>query len=94
MKNKGVLDFFLYYQPLTCKFHVTLQNKEPYVEVISLLLQILGNALGIPENSVRTYTEAEIRAGYVDIFPLILSSRLFCCLRAIPFTLVAFDANI
>lgn len=26
---------------------------------------MLGKALGIPENSVRTYTEAEIRAGYV-----------------------------
>ena len=25
--------------------------------------QILGRALGIPENSVKTYTEAEIRAG-------------------------------
>lgn len=29
-----------------------------------MVMQILGNALGIPENSVRTYTEAEIRAGY------------------------------
>jgi phosphoglucan,water dikinase len=29
---------------------------------------MLGKALGIPENSIRTYTEAEIRAGYVDIF--------------------------
>lgn len=34
------------------------------------LFQILGNALGIPENSVRTYTEAEIRAGYVIHFQL------------------------
>lgn len=25
---------------------------------------MLGKALGIPENSVSTYTEAEIRAGY------------------------------
>lgn len=30
------------------------------------MLQILGKALGIPENSVSTYTEAEIRAGYVN----------------------------
>lgn len=29
-----------------------------------LFLQILGKALGIPENSVKTFTEAEIRAGY------------------------------
>jgi phosphoglucan,water dikinase len=29
---------------------------------------MLGKALGIPENSIRMYTEAEIRAGYVDIF--------------------------
>lgn len=29
---------------------------------------MLGKALGIPENSVRTYAEAEIRAGYGDIF--------------------------
>lgn len=28
------------------------------------MLQMLGKALGVPENSVRTYTEAEIRAGY------------------------------
>lgn len=27
------------------------------------VLQVLGRALGIAENSVRTYTEAEIRAG-------------------------------
>lgn len=27
-------------------------------------LQILGKALGIPDNAVRTFTEAEIRAGY------------------------------
>lgn len=32
--------------------------------MFSLALQKLGKALGIPENSVRTYTEAEIRAGY------------------------------
>lgn len=32
---------------------------------LQLLLQVLGKAFGIPENSVRTYAEAEIRAGYV-----------------------------
>lgn len=26
-------------------------------------LQILGKAFGVPENSMRTYAEAEIRAG-------------------------------
>jgi hypothetical protein len=35
-------------------------------KIVPWPLQILGKALGIPENSVRTYTEAEIRAGYVD----------------------------
>lgn len=34
------------------------------------LSQELGKALGIPESSVRTYTEAEIRARY-GYFPLI-----------------------
>lgn len=38
------------------------------IKIDSWHLQILGKALGIPENSVRTYTEAEIRAGYVDSF--------------------------
>lgn len=37
-------------------------------KMIFWLLQLLGKALGIPENSVRTYTEAEIRAGYVALF--------------------------
>jgi len=51
------------------------------------MLQILGKALGIPENSVRTYTEAEIRAGYVNAlsfiflfwihYPLQFSQRKF-----------------
>lgn len=36
-------------------------------------MQRLGNAFGIPENSVRTYTEAEIRAGY----DFLLSLRIF-----------------
>lgn len=31
------------------------------------LLQVLGKAFGIPENSVRTYAEAEIRARYILI---------------------------
>eukprot|EP00268_Persea_americana_P030274 TRINITY_DN2932_c0_g1_i3.p1 TRINITY_DN2932_c0_g1~~TRINITY_DN2932_c0_g1_i3.p1 ORF type:complete len:111 (-),score=20.19 TRINITY_DN2932_c0_g1_i3:115-447(-) len=34
-------------------------------ETFSFALQKLGKALGIPENSVRTYTEAEIRAGVI-----------------------------
>ena len=38
-----------------------------YLNVFSMVLQMLGKALGIPENSVRTYTEAEIRAGYVTL---------------------------
>jgi len=38
------------------------------IKIIPWPLQMLGKALGIPENSIRTYTEAEIRAGYVDIF--------------------------
>lgn len=29
---------------------------------------MLGKALGIPENSIRTYAEAEIRAGYGNIY--------------------------
>ncbi|KAK4275900.1 hypothetical protein QN277_018910 [Acacia crassicarpa] len=29
------------------------------------LFQVLGKALGIPENSVRTYTEAEIRTSVI-----------------------------
>jgi hypothetical protein len=35
---------------------------------------MLGKAFGIPENSVRTYTEAEIRAGY-DNFLLNMLER-------------------
>lgn len=31
-------------------------------------LKMLGRAFGIPENSVKTYTEAEIRAGYITLF--------------------------
>lgn len=42
---------------------------EEYSEVLLRIfpdkVQTLGNALGIPENSVRTYTEAEIRAGII-----------------------------
>ncbi|KAE8708781.1 Phosphoglucan [Hibiscus syriacus] len=45
---------------------------EEYSEVLLQLfpqkVQMLGKALGIPENSVRTYAEAEIRAGYGDIY--------------------------
>lgn len=40
-------------------------------KMIFWLLQLLGKALGIPENSVRTYTEAEIRAGYVALFKVV-----------------------
>ncbi|XP_058093541.1 phosphoglucan, water dikinase, chloroplastic [Magnolia sinica] len=42
---------------------------EEYTEVLLQIfppkVQKLGKALGIPENSVRTYTEAEIRAGVI-----------------------------
>lgn len=35
------------------------------LEIFPPKVQMLGKALGIPENSVRTYTEAEIRAGVI-----------------------------
>ncbi|XP_031475207.1 phosphoglucan, water dikinase, chloroplastic isoform X1 [Nymphaea colorata] len=42
---------------------------ESYTEILLQLLpdkvQKLGNALGIPEDSIKTYTEAEIRAGVI-----------------------------
>ncbi|KAG8481242.1 hypothetical protein CXB51_026060 [Gossypium anomalum] len=45
---------------------------EEYSEVLLQLfpqkVQMLGKALGIPENSIRTYAEAEIRAGYGNIY--------------------------
>ena len=37
----------------------------------SWALQMLGKAFGIPDNSTRTYTEAEIRAGYENIILLL-----------------------
>lgn len=37
-------------------------------------MQILGNAFGVPDNTVRTYAEAEIRAGYDT-----LVYQLICC---------------
>jgi len=41
------------------------------------MLQMLGKALGIPENSVKTYTEAEIRAGYDNALSLNFNNRRF-----------------
>lgn len=41
------------------------------------MLQILGKALGIPENSVKTFTEAEIRAGYDNALSLNYNKRRF-----------------
>lgn len=38
---------------------------------------MLGKALGIPESSVRTYTEAEIRAGYDNASSLHFIKRKF-----------------
>ena len=38
---------------------------------------MLGKALGIPENSVKTYTEAEIRAGYDNSLSLNFNNRRF-----------------
>lgn len=41
-----------------------------------MVLQMLGKALGIPENSVRTYTEAEIRAGYANTFSFLIPLKM------------------
>ncbi|KAK3204499.1 hypothetical protein Dsin_018545 [Dipteronia sinensis] len=44
---------------------LTEEFSEALLQIFPPKVQVLGNALGIPENSVRTYTEAEIRAGVV-----------------------------
>ena len=58
--------------------YVMLNFKMKWPEVhniISWHLQKLGKAFGIPENSVRTYAEAEIRAGY-DNFVLNILEKI------------------
>ncbi|KAK9177817.1 hypothetical protein WN943_027006 [Citrus x changshan-huyou] len=47
---------------------LTEEYSEALLQIFPQKVQLLGKALGIPENSVRTYTEAEIRAGYVALF--------------------------
>ncbi|KAK9082642.1 hypothetical protein Scep_029113 [Stephania cephalantha] len=44
---------------------LTEDYSEILLQIFPQRVQMLGKALGIPENSVRTYTEAEIRAGVV-----------------------------
>ncbi|RAL54400.1 hypothetical protein DM860_001528 [Cuscuta australis] len=44
---------------------LTEEYSEALLQLLPEKVQILGKALGVPENSVRTYTEAEIRAGVV-----------------------------
>ncbi|KAM7279208.1 hypothetical protein ACFE04_006342 [Oxalis oulophora] len=44
---------------------LTEEFSEALLQMFPQKVQILGNALGIPDNSIRTYTEAEIRAGVV-----------------------------
>ncbi|KRH36357.2 hypothetical protein GLYMA_10G298000v4 [Glycine max] len=44
---------------------LTDEYTEELLKIFPQKVQILGKALGIPENSVRTYTEAEIRAGVI-----------------------------
>ncbi|OVA01660.1 Carbohydrate binding module family 20 [Macleaya cordata] len=44
---------------------LTEEYSEALLRIFPHRVQILGKALGIPENSVRTYTEAEIRAGVI-----------------------------
>ncbi|MBA0713843.1 hypothetical protein Golax_012847 [Gossypium laxum] len=46
---------------------LTEEYSDALLQIFPKKVQMLGKALGIPENSVRTYAEAEIRAGYVDI---------------------------
>ncbi|KAK9088030.1 hypothetical protein Syun_030424 [Stephania yunnanensis] len=45
---------------------LTEDYSEILLQIFPQRVQMLGKALGIPENSVRTYTEAEIRAGLVS----------------------------
>ncbi|XP_027934248.1 phosphoglucan, water dikinase, chloroplastic [Vigna unguiculata] len=44
---------------------LTDEYTEELLKIFPQKVEILGKALGIPENSVRTYTEAEIRAGVI-----------------------------
>ncbi|KAJ4723049.1 phosphoglucan, water dikinase, chloroplastic-like [Melia azedarach] len=44
---------------------LTEEYSEALLQIFPQKVEILGKALGIPENSVRTYTEAEIRAGII-----------------------------
>lgn len=44
---------------------LTEEYSEALLQIFPQKVQILGKAFGIPENSVRTYAEAEIRAGVI-----------------------------
>ncbi|KAF9669487.1 hypothetical protein SADUNF_Sadunf14G0112600 [Salix dunnii] len=44
---------------------LTEEYSEALLQIFPQRVQMLGKALGIPENSIRTYTEAEIRAGVI-----------------------------
>ncbi|KAL8172262.1 hypothetical protein V2J09_024066 [Rumex salicifolius] len=44
---------------------LTEEYSEALLDILPQKVQILGKALNIPENSVRTFTEAEIRAGVI-----------------------------
>ncbi|KAJ0035004.1 hypothetical protein Pint_25631 [Pistacia integerrima] len=44
---------------------LTEEYSEALLQIFPPKVEILGKAFGIPENSVRTYTEAEIRAGII-----------------------------
>lgn len=44
---------------------LTEEYSEVLLQMFPQKVEMLGKALGIPENSVRTYTEAEIRAGVI-----------------------------
>ncbi|KNA06557.1 hypothetical protein SOVF_179910 isoform A [Spinacia oleracea] len=44
---------------------LTAEYSDALLEIFPQKVQVLGRALGIAENSVRTYTEAEIRAGVI-----------------------------
>nr|CAB3448638.1 unnamed protein product [Digitaria exilis] len=44
---------------------LTEEYSEALLSIFPERVEVLGKALGIPENSVRTYTEAEIRAGVI-----------------------------
>ncbi|KAJ1269216.1 hypothetical protein BS78_07G193500 [Paspalum vaginatum] len=44
---------------------LTEEYSEALLSIFPGKVEVLGKALGIPENSVRTYTEAEIRAGVI-----------------------------